>query len=525
MQLNRNCNLLWWLRDAIQGKVWKAQRNVIMIPNSFRRINLENFLLWRLGAGVGSRNRNEVKIKKQQLERERETGELIWISRQLSDGRGSGWEGSSSWKSSGKGTAGVSSHARHSKRKKRDDDDEEEMMAATSRRRRRRGADRGRKRPGSLTGVKRDCHCSSTVLDVERRVSLHVRFVAATSIVAGWPDWHGRITLSHAHGDGKGEQRRISPADRIRLGSGRLREETYGRQVSMRKKVPRRCRVFFFPFLFSVPLGLTLDRVPTSRRCGATAAAQEGKEKRRKEKNQKKVKRADAAAAATGDDQDDVRWGRDVARAPLKNHFPAQLSRGMYPTGRQKARRTPFSLSLSLATRKIVIADETERKDPARKCESRVNDARAHVAPRRAKLATFSFSKKKHFNWRGKKKKKTNTKFLYFILPWVFIPSRRDFNHFPELQISFLLLSCRTWRLCMYIKATWEEREREMLRRRRGDMSMATVRPFSGCGATAATVRYTGRCVTSSFWYTSRTCHLFHRMIIATTYSSLLPFW
>ena len=394
MQLNRNCNLLWWLRDAIQGKVWKAQRNVIMIPNSFRRINLENFLLWRLGAGVGSRNRNEVKIKNNNNSKERER-QVSWF------------ELAGSCRTDAGAGGRVRRRENHlereqqefrvtldiQKEKKRDDDDDEEMMAATSRRRRRRGADRGRKRPGSLTGVKRDCHCSSTVLDVERRVSLHVRFVAATSIVAGWPDWHGRITLSHAHGDGKGEQRRISPADRIRLGSGRLREETYGRQVSMRKKVPRRCRVFFFPFLFSVPLGLTLDRVPTSRRCGATAAAQEGKEKRRKEKNQKKVKRADAAAAATGDDQDDVRWGRDVARAPLKNHFPAQLSRGMYPTGRQKARRTPFSLSLSLslATRKIVIADETERKDPARKCESRVNDARAHVAPRRAKLATFSF--------------------------------------------------------------------------------------------------------------------------------------
>ena len=403
MQLNRNCNLLWWLRDAIQGKVWKAQRNVIMIPNSFRRINLENFLLWRLGAGVGSRNRNEVKIKKQQLERERETGELIWISRQLSDGRGSGWEGSSSWKSSGKGTAGVSSHARHSKRKKRDDDDEEEMMAATSRRRRRRGADRGRKRPGSLTGVKRDCHCSSTVLDVERRVSLHVRFVAATSIVAGWPDWHGRITLSHAHGDGKGEQRRISPADRIRLGSGRLREETYGRQVSMRKKVPRRCRVFFFPFLFSVPLGLTLDRVPTSRRCGATAAAQEGKEKRRKEKNQKKVKRADAAAAATGDDQDDVRWGRDVARAPLKNHFPAQLSRGMYPTGRQKARRTPFSLSRN--TKNCDSRRNGEKRPGEEMWISRERRART-CRPATRQIGDFFFLKKKTFQLEGKEKEK-----------------------------------------------------------------------------------------------------------------------
>ena len=78
MQLNRNCNLLWWLRDAIQGKVWKAQRNVIMIPNSFRRINLENFLLWRLGAGVGSRNRNEVKIKKNNNLKERER-QVSWF--------------------------------------------------------------------------------------------------------------------------------------------------------------------------------------------------------------------------------------------------------------------------------------------------------------------------------------------------------------------------------------------------------------------------------------------------------------
>ena len=290
MQLNRNCNLLWWLRDAIQGKVWKAQRNVIMIPNSFRRINFENFLLWRLGAGVGSRNRNEVKIKNNNNSKERER-QVSWFelagSCRTDAGAGGRVRRRENHLEREQQEFRVTLDIR--KEKKRDDDDDEEMMAATSRRRRRRGADRGRKRPGSLTGVKRDCHCSSTVLDVERRVSLHVRFVAATSIVAGWPDWHGRITLSHAHGDGKGEQRRISPADRIRLGSGRLREETYGRQVSMRKKVPRRCRVFFFPFLFSVPLGLTLDRVPTSRRCGATAAAQEGKEKRREEK--KRIKK------------------------------------------------------------------------------------------------------------------------------------------------------------------------------------------------------------------------------------------
>ena len=210
----------------------------------------------------------------------------------------------------------------------------------------------------------------------------------------------------------------------------------------------------------------------------------------------------------------------------IKKSFPSPTFTRYVPDREAKGEENPLlslSLSLSRNTKNCDSRRNGEKRPGEEMWISRERRART-CRPATRQIGYFYFLKKKTFQLEGKEKeKKTNTKFLYFILPWVFIPSRRDFNHFPELQISFLLLSCRTWRLCMYIKATWEERE--MLRRRRGDMSMATVRPFSGCGATAATVRYTGRCVTSSFWYTSRTCHLFHRMIIATTYSSLLPFW